>query len=76
MGHNNIMEHGEIMRHILRALNKDAEQSAAVYAILEEHLWPRDSNVENWSALRYATSLAHDEIRKNSARINAIPFPQ
>jgi hypothetical protein len=70
------MEHSEIMRYILRALNKDVEQSAAVYAILEERLWPRDSNVENWSAVRYARSLAHNEIRKHSDLVEAVPFPQ
>jgi hypothetical protein len=39
----------EIMRRILRALDKDVEKSASTYAVLEEGgLWPRESNVENW----------------------------
>jgi len=70
------MEHGDIMRHILRALGEDVERAALVYAILEEKLWPRESNVENWSSLTYSRSLAHNEIRKNLGRIRKIPAPQ
>jgi hypothetical protein len=64
------------MRRILRVLDKDVEKSAAVYAVLEDGgLWPRESNVENWTSLTYARSLAHNEIRKHLDLIDAIPFP-
>jgi hypothetical protein len=68
--------HSEIMRSILKALDRNLEQSAAVYAILEERLWPRESNVENWSPLTYARSLAQNEVRKHSDLIDAVPVPQ
>ena len=61
------MRHSKVMRTILVALKMDVERAAAVYAALEQAgLLPRDSNVENWPALRYARSLAHNEVRKHS----------
>lgn len=73
---NGDLSHSEIMRRILKVLDEDVEKSAAVYAVLEGGgLWPRDRNVENWSSLEYARSLAHNEIRKHSHLIEAIPYP-
>jgi hypothetical protein len=69
------MSHAEIMRRILRVVDKDIEKAAAVYAILEDPLWPRESNVESWSSLTYARSDAHNEIRKHADLIDAIPYP-
>ena len=68
--------HSEIMRRILRVLDEDVERSAAVYAVLEEiGLLPRESNVEDWSPLTYARSLAHNEMRKHRDMVKAAPYP-
>lgn len=56
----------EIMRHILKVLSGDKHKAAAVYAVLEERgVVARNSNVENWPYLRYALSLANNELRKH-----------
>lgn len=71
------LNHSEIMRRILRVLDEDVEKSAAIYAVLEEiGLLPRDSNVENWSPLTYARSLAHNEMRKHPELVKAAPYPR
>ena len=69
--------HSEIMRRILRVLDEDVEKSAAIYAVLEEAgLLPRGSNVENWSPLTYARSLAQNEMRKHPELVKAASYPR
>jgi hypothetical protein len=68
--------HSEVMRRILRVLDEDVEKSAAVYAVLEETgLLPRGSNVESWSPLTYARSLAQNEMRKHPKLVKAALYP-
>jgi hypothetical protein len=68
---NSDFKHSEIMRRILGALNGDIEKAAAVYAALEDvGLLPRKSNEDDWPALKYARSFAHNEIRKHSHLIS------